>query len=123
MKILRRLFAKCTASPFQVGDRVQDPWGNKYTVTESNPESENGLGTIRTRDDDGKEHIFAMIAHGLTLLPHNEAGPAEPNRFEVKRVRPEESAASAYQQAGQIILHGNCITNYGNLACEPYVAL
>jgi hypothetical protein len=123
MKILRQIFGRQPTSPFRAGDRVRDPWGNKHTVIETDPKGENGLGAIRTRSDDGVEHKFAMVAHGLTSLAESDAGPADPKRFEVKRVKPNESSASAYLRGTRIILLGTAITNYGGLGCAPFVTL
>lgn len=52
--------------PFGVGDKVRDTFGCRHTVISIDPKAEHGLGMIRTRGDDGTEHAFAMIAHGLT---------------------------------------------------------
>src|SRR5262245_16566972 len=84
MNILRKIFTKGPTSPFRTGERVQDPWGNKHTVIEADPDVK---------------------------------------RFEVKRVRPDQSSASAYLRGRRIIIHGEAITNYGNLGCAPFVAL
>jgi hypothetical protein len=45
----------------------------------------------------------------------------EPNK--VERWQPENSSASAYLRGGRIMLHGDCITTIGNIACEPYLTL
>jgi hypothetical protein len=54
--------------PFQVGDMVQDLWGNRHTVNSVEPAAEHGLGVIRTTRDDGTKHVHAMIAHGLSKV-------------------------------------------------------
>jgi hypothetical protein len=51
--------------PFEVGDRVRDPWGHEHTVMSIDPKAGHGMGVIRTRRSDGTEHEHVMIAHGL----------------------------------------------------------
>ena len=41
----------------------------------------------------------------------------------VERWKPEQTHASAYLLKGKLILHGECLTTIGGLACEPYVAM
>jgi len=124
MSIIRRILGRRSATeqsrtPFRVGDRVHDPWGNKHTVTQIEPGGENGQGTIGTRADTGGESVHAMIAHGLTLLSAEESGFSPANNFAVERVKLEESCAGAYLRAGKILFCGSCITNYGGLDCGP----
>jgi hypothetical protein len=60
--------------PFRVGDRVKDAWGREATVIQIDRQAEHGLGTLRTRDDDGKESTYLLLAHGLKPI----AQKAEP---------------------------------------------
>jgi hypothetical protein len=56
-------------SPFRVGDRVCDVWGNTHTVIEVDPAAMHGMGVIRTRSDTtGAQLGHSMRAHGLTLV-------------------------------------------------------
>ena len=41
----------------------------------------------------------------------------------VERWKPEQTNASAYLRADRIILHGDCLTTIGGLACDPYVSM
>lgn len=41
----------------------------------------------------------------------------------VERWKPERSHASAYFRADRIILHGDCLTTIGGLACDPYLSM
>ena len=41
----------------------------------------------------------------------------------VERWKPEQTHASAYLRAGRIILHGDCLTTIGGLACDPYLSM
>jgi hypothetical protein len=41
----------------------------------------------------------------------------------VERWRPEQPHASAYLRADRIILHGDCLTTIGGLACDPYLSM
>jgi len=37
----------------------------------------------------------------------------------VERWKPERSHASAYFRVDRIVLHGDCLTTIGGLACDP----
>lgn len=41
----------------------------------------------------------------------------------VERWKPEQSQASAYLREGRIVMHGDCLTTIGGLACEPYLSM
>jgi hypothetical protein len=41
----------------------------------------------------------------------------------VERWKPEQTHASAYLRAGRVILHGDCLTTIGGLACDPYMSM
>ena len=41
----------------------------------------------------------------------------------IERWKPEQTHASAYLRAGRIILHGDCLTTIGGLACDPYLSM
>ncbi len=41
----------------------------------------------------------------------------------VERWKPEQTHASAYLRADRIILHGDCLTTIGGLACDPYLSM
>jgi hypothetical protein len=41
----------------------------------------------------------------------------------VERWKPEQTHASAYLRAGRVILHGDCLTTIGGLACDPYLSM
>ena len=41
----------------------------------------------------------------------------------VERWKPEQTHASAYLRAGRIILHGDCLTTIGGLACDRYLGM
>jgi hypothetical protein len=41
----------------------------------------------------------------------------------VERWKPEQSHASAYLRADRIVLHGDCLTTIGGLACDPYLSM
>lgn len=50
---------------FQVGDRVVDAFGKESTVLHIAPASNNNLGKVTIRYDDGRELSFALVASGL----------------------------------------------------------
>ena len=54
--------------PFNVGDRVRDPWGHEGTIAAIDVEAEHGLGHVHVRFDTGREATFCAAAHGLTLI-------------------------------------------------------
>lgn len=41
----------------------------------------------------------------------------------VERWKPEQTHASAYLRACRIILHGDCLTTIGGVACDPYLSM
>ena len=119
MKIFQKIFGKNPDLPFQVGDKVRDPWGSILVVTKVDPKAENGLGIIRTRNAAGQESTTAlMTTNHFTLVEKNT--PLSSPSFTPKRVRPEELAASAYFRPKMMVLHGVCQTNQGGFNCEPY---
>lgn len=119
MNIFRSLFSPSPDLPFSVGDRVRDTFGHRHTVIAVDPRAEHGAGLIRTRRDDGQELGYLFYAHDLILLTPAEL--ALPGRQEIKceRINPDESSATAYLRADAIILHAQCPTNMGGLACLP----
>ena len=56
------------APAFCVGQRVKDPWGAVGTVLEVDPNANGGLGNVRVRFDDGREHDSAYVASGLEIV-------------------------------------------------------
>jgi CDI immunity protein len=119
MKIFQKIFGKTPDLPFQVGDKVRDLEGAILLVTEVNPQAENGLGIIRTRNAAGQESITALITtHHFILVEKNT--PLSSPSFVPKRIKPEDLAASAYLRSNMIVLHGVCQTNMGGFNCEPY---
>ena len=118
MKIFQKLFGKNPDLPFQVGDKVRDRWGNILVVMDIDPNAEQGLGTIRTRNAAGQESTTALETHNLTLVDKNM--PVSSPSFQPKRVRPDELVGGAYLRPKMIVLHGVCETNQGGYNCEPY---
>ncbi len=57
-----------TSFPFQVGDRVQDIWGNAAVIIEVDPAGEHGLGKVRVRYDDGRESTYATVGHPFSTI-------------------------------------------------------
>lgn len=52
--------------PFKVGDQVLDSSRREATVTEIDPNSNHGMGTVRVRYEDGREVSFMLAASGLS---------------------------------------------------------
>ena len=66
--------------PFNVGDRVRDIYRTGYTVTEIDPDAENGSGIIRAKRDDGVVQLHANpAAHAddHSLAVHRFCSPLE----------------------------------------------
>ena len=126
MKFFERFRSKSQISlpipgvPFKVGDRVRDIYKTGYTVTEIDPDAENGSGIIRAKRDDGCEITYCLFAHGFYPLSEGEKVYSVPHEIVVERKQTDESSASAFLRENRIILHGNCITNCGATICEPY---
>lgn len=119
MKIFQKFFGKSRDLPFQVGDKVRDPWGAILVVTEVDPNAEHGLGVIRTRNAAGQESTTALTSTNHFTLVEKDTPVLSPS-FTPKRVKPEELTASAYLRPNMIVLHGVCQTNQGGFNCEPY---
>ena len=56
--------------PYQVGDRVVNPFHKEATVIELDPKSNHGLGKVKIRYDDGLEASFTLVASGLSPVQH-----------------------------------------------------
>jgi hypothetical protein len=54
--------------PFEVGDRVLDAYGKVATVIQIDPKSNNNLGKVMVRYEDGRELSFMLIASGLSRI-------------------------------------------------------
>ena len=63
---------KETVPPFQVGDRVVDAFHKETTVTEIDPKSNQGMGKVKVRYDDGREMSFMLASSGLSLIQPKE---------------------------------------------------
>ena len=63
---------KETVLPFQVGDRVLDVFHKESTVTEIDPQSNQGLGKVKVRYDDGREMSYMLEAAGLSPVQNKE---------------------------------------------------
>ena len=63
--------------PFGVGDRVRDSSGREAVVVAIDLQADHGMGRVEVRCDDGRELMFAAIAHGLTLVGRKNATPTE----------------------------------------------
>ncbi|HTV43187.1 MAG TPA: hypothetical protein VMF08_21660 [Candidatus Sulfotelmatobacter sp.] len=56
--------------PFAVGDTVVDAWGFEHTIISIDRDANHGLGRIQSRrTSDGKERLYAVIAHGFKPAP------------------------------------------------------
>jgi hypothetical protein len=62
-----------TLPKFQVGQRVKNPWGKQGIVIQADPKAQGGLGILRVRMDDGKEHNMAFIASGFEIVTDQPA--------------------------------------------------
>lgn len=63
---------KETVPPFQVGDRVLDVFQKETTVTEIDPKSNQGLGKVKVRYDDGREMSYMLASSGLSPVQDKE---------------------------------------------------
>ena len=118
MKFLSRLFGSGSDSlpndseaPFLLGDRIRDAYGYGYTVIRINPPEDGKPGGFRVRRDDRIESRHFFFAHGFTLLAAGEQVTPLPYVTSPQRVKPEETAASAFLLEKRILIHGDCITN------------
>jgi hypothetical protein len=62
------------APAFCIGQRVKDPWGAVGTVLEVDRNANGGLGNVRVRFDDGREHDSTCVASGLEIVGDESGG-------------------------------------------------